>query len=295
MGVVKNKNKWTVLDIIKWGEDFFAKNSIDLPKLNIERILSFVLSCKRLDLYVDFDKPLNNNELDKIRQYVKQRVKGYPLQYIFGEVEFYDTVLKVKEGVLIPRPETELMVDYIVKDIQQSNREDEIFILDLGTGTGNIPIAIAKHVENCKLYAADNSPVALELAKQNADLNNVSDKIVFFKADIFEDWNRKTDTEFDYIISNPPYIPKDMIQTVQKDVYDNEPHEALFAGEKGTEFYHRIINVFKSWLNENGKFFFEIGIGQENVVETFFKDAGFLNINIYKDFNSIPRVMCGFK
>ena len=294
MGNLKNKTRWTVLDIIKWGEEFLGKNSIDLPRLNIERILSHVLGCKRLDLYLDFDKPLNSNELDTIKGFVQQRIKGYPLQYIIGEVEFYETVLKVKKGVLIPRPETELMVDYIVKDIQQSSREDETVILDLGTGTGNIPIAIAKHIENCKIYAADNSETALELAKENADYNKVSDKIVFFKADIFEDWNRKTETKFDYIVSNPPYIPNGS-ETVQKEVYDNEPHEALFAGEHGTEFYYRIINGFSGWINESGKFFFEIGIGQENTIKSFFNEIGFLNVNIYNDLNNIPRIMRAFK
>ena len=289
------KNKWSVLDIIKWGEKFFIENSICSPRLNIERILSHVLNCKRINLYLDFDKPLNNSELVLIKQYVKQRVKGYPLQYILGEVEFYDTVLKVKEGVLIPRPETELMVDYIINDIRKNDRADEICILDLGTGTGNIPISIAAHFENCKIYAADNSKIALELAQENADLNKVSDKIVFFKADIFEDWNRKTDTMFDYIVSNPPYIPNNMVHSVQKEVFDNEPHEALFAGELGTEFYHRIINGFNSWLKEKGKFFFEIGIGQEKLVKSYFNEIGFFNVDIYNDLNNIPRVMCGFK
>ncbi|MCD6461097.1 peptide chain release factor N(5)-glutamine methyltransferase [bacterium] len=295
MSVVENKNGWTVLNIIKWGEDFFSKKSIESPRLNIERILSYVLKCKRLDLYLDFDKPLNNEELSKIKSYLKQRAKGYPLQYVLGEVEFYDTVLKVRQGVLIPRPETELLVDYIVKDIKKKASETKIFILDLGTGSGNIPIAIAKSIENCKIYSADNSQIALKLAEENAVYNGTADKIVFFKADIFEDWNRKTDIKFDYIVSNPPYIPENMVHTVQEIVYKNEPHEALFAGQQGTEFYQRIINFFNSWLNENGKFFFEIGIGQQDIIEKFFNGIGFNNIQVYEDLNNIARIMCGYK
>ncbi len=283
--------QWTTLSIINWGDDYLRKHEIEFPRLTIELLLTKLFNCKRIDLYLQYDKPLTPEELTSLKAMLKERVKGRPLQYILGEVDFFDTNLLVKEGVLIPRPETELLVEAIVADINTYYRKETPVLLDLGTGSGNISIAVAKKCQSCKIFACDISSEALDLAKENAIRNNVEDKIQFFKADILQDWSRKTETKFDYIVSNPPYIANDDNRYLSKEVLNYEPHEALFAGDRGTEFYERIVDYFSSWLVADGAMFFEIGIHQRQAVVQFLQEQGFYDIAVIDDLKSIPRVI----
>jgi len=282
---------WSVIDIINWGTSYFEQSRIESPRLNIELILTKVLECKRIDLYMQFDKPLQESELADIKVFVRQRAEGKPIQYIIGEVEFYNTLIKVNESVLIPRPETEIMVDLLIQDVFKSDIDWEPVVLDIGTGSGNIAIALAKQIAKCRLYAFDKSERALETAKKNAELNKVAEKINFFRADIMENWIRKSELEFDYIVSNPPYISYKEKEAVSKEVTDYEPAEALFAGEDGTEYYDRIISYFGNWLKPGGKIFMELGINQAEKVNNMLETSGFKEINIKNDYHNIPRVI----
>ncbi|MDX9702654.1 MAG: peptide chain release factor N(5)-glutamine methyltransferase [Candidatus Auribacterota bacterium] len=283
--------EWTILSIIKWGDEYLHRHEIEFSRLTIELMLAKIYNCKRIDLYLQYDQPLTPDELKNLKQMVKERIKGRPLQYILGEVDFFDTNLLVCEGVLIPRPETELLVEAIVADIDTYKTENCPVILDLGTGSGNISIAVAKKCDSCKIFACDISSKALDIAKENAVRNNVADKINFFKADILHDWNRKTKTEFDYIVSNPPYVSLKDKRELSREVLDFEPHEALFSGERGTEFYERIIDYFSSWLKPDGAMFFEIGINQKQPVLQFLQEKGFYDISMIDDLKRIPRVV----
>ncbi len=297
MNNILNKNQtgtWTVLDIINWGDGYLKARNVESPRLNIEYLLAKIFECKRLDLYLAFDKPLNKNELDSIKRLVKQRVEGRPLQYIIGEVEFCDTVLNVREGVLIPRPETELLVECLLDDVA-GKESKPLVILDLGTGSGNIAIAIAKKIEKCKIFAVDLSEKALDIAKENAVINGVEDKIHFFKADMMKDWSRKTATDFDYIVSNPPYVPLSDKNTLSRDVVDYEPNEALFAGEDGLDYYRRIVSCFSGWIKKGGGLFLELGIHQSESVRKLLVDAGFSDIKLKDDYQEIHRVIYAVK
>lgn len=287
----QTEKTWSIVDVIRWGESFFHEKGIEMARLTIESILTHVLNCKRIDLYLLFDKPLIHDELARIRQLVQERIAGKPLQYILGTVEFYDTTLTVCKDVLIPRPETELMVDLVVKDIKKVHNAENVIILDLGTGSGNIAISLAKKIETCKIFAADISSKALEIARKNAHTNGVCEKIHFFQADMMRPWKRTTDMEFDYIVSNPPYVSLKDAGALPKEVYNYEPHEALFAGEQGTEFHQKIINCFGKWLKPAGKMYLELGIGQDEAVRTLFSNAGFHDISTEKDYHSIPRII----
>lgn len=298
MSNILNKNHsgvWTVLEIINWGEEYLKKHSVESPRLNIEYILTKIFECKRLDLYLAFDKPLNKKELDSIKRLVKQRIEGRPLQYIIGEVEFCDTVLNVREGVLIPRPETELLVECLLDDMAVNKKSEPLVILDLGTGSGNIAIAIAKKIKKCKIFAVDISEKALDIAKENAVINGVEDKIHFFKADMMKDWSRKTTTDFDYIFSNPPYVPLSDRDTLARDVVDYEPNEALFAGEDGLDYYRRIISYFSGWIKKGGRLFLELGVHQSESVKKMLADAGFSDITLKDDYHQIHRVIYAVK
>lgn len=284
------KQHWTTLSIIQWGEEYFAKHGIEFPRLTIELMLTKLYSCNRIDLYLQYDKPMTPDELQQVKKMVKERLDGRPLQYILGEVDFFDTRLNVGEGVLIPRPETELLVEAVLNDIRKRNGSPAPVILDLGTGSGNIAIAIAKNCQSCKIFACDISSKSLEIAAANAARNGVADQIQFFKADMMADWNRSTATQFDYIVSNPPYIPLSDKNQLTRDVLDYEPHEALFAGDRGTEFYERIATYFGQWLVPQGAIVFEIGIHQKRPVAAILEQAGFTDISVTDDLKGIPRV-----
>lgn len=285
---------WNTLDIIKWGEQYLCDKHIEMPRLCVEMLLGSVLQCRRIDLYTNYDKPLNHIELSQIKSKILECAQGMPIQYIIGEVEFYDTTLKVTPDVLIPRPETEILVDQAVSFLQNVSC-DAPTILDLGTGSGNIAIALAKKIPTGRVYAADISEKALAVAEQNAQLNNVENRITFFKADIMHDWQRQSSTTFDIIVSNPPYINTAEMENLPVSVKKYEPHEALLGGIYGTEFYERIINYFSVWLKPEGKLFFEIGIGQEEKITSLLNASGFMHVETTPDLHNIARVIAASK
>ncbi|RJP56695.1 MAG: peptide chain release factor N(5)-glutamine methyltransferase [Candidatus Auribacter fodinae] len=289
--IIQNKKVWQILDVINWGKDYLEQHSVELPRLVIETLLMSVLKCKRIDLYMQHDKPLTAEELGEVKKGVLECVEGKPLQYIVGEVEFYDTILTVTQDVLIPRPETEILVDAVIRDYSSSSHDGEVSVLDIGTGSGNIAIAIAKKIENCRIFAADISSKAIEVAKKNAIRNKVEKKITFFTADIMQNWKRSSSLQFEYIVSNPPYIPENEVLPLS--VRDYEPHQALFAGCDGLLFYERIVTSCSGWLKKGGKLFFEIGIHQHSRVDRLMTDNGYCNVSFINDLQGIARVARG--
>jgi release factor glutamine methyltransferase len=213
---------WTVLKMLEWGTTYFQSHGIPSPRLSIEWLLAEVLHLKRLDLYLQFDRPLRQQELDQLRDWVRRRKQYEPLQYITGSTEFYDCTLKVNPDVLIPRPETELMVDLLLK----RHTEDSLKILDVGTGSGCIAIALKKARPKWELVAVDISEAALKTAQQNAKLNQV--EIDFRHVDAFALTSDLAAESFDIIVSNPPYIPPNEFEDIDQEVKAYEPHLALF-------------------------------------------------------------------
>lgn len=216
---------WTVLKMLEWGTTYFQSHGIPSPRLSIEWLLAEVLHLKRLDLYLQFDRPLRQQELDQLRDWVRRRKQHEPLQYITGSTEFYHCTLQVNPYVLIPRPETELMVDLLLK----RHTEDSLSVLDVGTGSGCIAIALKKARPNWELVAVDISEAALKTAQQNAKLNQV--EIDFRHADAFALTSDLAGESFDIIVSNPPYIPPNEIEDIDQEVKAYEPHLALFHSD----------------------------------------------------------------
>ena len=225
-------------------------------------MLAEVLNCKRLELYLSFDKPLKEDELNRYREFIRKRGLRIPLQYIIGYVEFFGLKLTVNANVLIPRPETELLVEKIVNDYSNS---ESIRILDIGSGSGNISIAISKNIKNSNVLGIDISEKALEVAKQNAENNLVQDNIEFMKFDIKADDITKLG-KFDIIVSNPPYVSSSDYQNLEPELKDYEPIEALTDNSDGISFYKKIISSSKVLLNNNGKIYFEIGKDQHKEI-----------------------------
>jgi len=279
----------TVLEALNLSTEYLNKKGIESARLNAELMLAHILNCKRLQLYLMFDRPLDENELSLYREFLARRAKREPLQYILGEVEFYNIKLKVNQDVLIPRPETELLVEKIVKDY--SHKSDFKF-LDIGIGSGNISIALLVNLPNSQGVGIDISDSALALAKSNAEFNLVKDRLELIHFDILKD-DIQLLGKFDAVISNPPYVSSEDFETLEPELKVYEPHIALTDFYNGLTFYRKIISIAHSLLKEEGKVYFEIGKGQSNEVKALMEDSRIKNLNIIKDYQGIERIICG--
>ncbi len=284
------KKIWTILDLITWGTDYLTEKQFDDARLNIELMLAHVLRFKRIQLYTSFDKPLSDEELFRFKELLKRRLTNEPLQYILGETEFMGLKFAVDKRVLIPRPETELLVEKAVKLTKEKfPNEQTISILDIGTGSGCIAVSLAKTIPLSRIVAIDESSEALEVAKQNASQNSVAERIQFYQMDIFELDVKSFSQKFHCIISNPPYISKKEFQSISKEVRDFEPNFALTDEGDGLKFYPAIAQVAKDLLIENGIVGVEHAYNQSESVQKIFKDFGFKLIITLKDSQNILR------
>ncbi len=280
----------TILEAIKLSTEYLEKKGIESARLNSELMLADMLNCKRLDLYMTFERPLKDEEVDKLRQWISRRGKNEPLQYILGKADFYGLQFEVDSSVLIPRPETEILVDHI---ISQNKYRPKLDVLDIGTGSGILPILLALNLPESNLTAIEISPSAINLAEKNANKHSVSDRINFLNQDIF--CTEFSAQSFDLIVSNPPYVALSEYLTLQKEIVDFEPKEAVTDEGDGFKFYSFIAEKAKLWLKDSGKLYFELGKGQYSFVEEKMKMVGYSNISVTKDLASIERVIQGSK
>ena len=279
----------TVLEAISKSTEFLEKRKIESPRANAEQLLAHVLKCKRLELYLAFDRPLKQDETDIYRDLVVRRGKTEPLQYIIGSVEFYGMDFKVNPSVLIPRPETEILIERILESL---DKEESVEILDIGTGSGNIAVALAKNLPNSKVTAVDISDDALEVARENSELNNIYEQISLYKIDFVND-NDLNEGKYDLIVSNPPYVSiKDYFE-LEPELKDYEPKIALTDNGDGLDFYRNICPKAKNLLNKGGKIFIEVGMGQALEVKNILLNNGYSSIEIFKDYSNIERVVKG--
>ncbi|MDR3625671.1 MAG: peptide chain release factor N(5)-glutamine methyltransferase, partial [Ignavibacteriaceae bacterium] len=251
--------------------------------------LAKVLNCKRLDLYLAFDRPLIENELAIYRDFLKRRSKNEPLQYIVGSVEFYGLEFIVNRSVLIPRQETEILVETI---INENKERENLKILDIGTGSGIIAVCLAKYLNQPKIFAVDTSAEALAVAKENAKVNQVEEKINFVQQDINDDV-LSLGNEFDIVVSNPPYISNEEFSKLEPELRIYEPRVALTDNSDGFSFYKTIVRKSNTLLKDKGKIYFEVGQGQYSQVKDILAQDNFNNINIHKDYLNIERVVYG--
>jgi release factor glutamine methyltransferase len=279
----------TVLESIKLSTDYLTGKGIESPRTNAELLLADIINCKRLDLYLLFDRPLSEIELQRYREYIKRRGNFEPLQYILGKVEFYSLELKVNQSVLIPRPETELLVENI---INQFSKERELRILDVGCGSGNISISLAVSLETANIITTDVCQEALQLAKENAERHNVSDRIKFINHDIIKN-DLNNFLMFDIIVSNPPYVSRESFSSLQREIKDFEPRNAVTDESDGYKFFRKISEKAVSKLLAKGKLFFEIAQGQSDEVRKIMEQNHFINITVIKDYQNIDRIVYG--
>lgn len=265
-----------------------AKHLSENPLFEAEQMVMAVCNLDRTELVLKGRNDVSEEEIEKVNDMVLRRLKGEPLQYIIGECEFMSLKFYTERGVLIPRSDTETLVEKIL-DFTDENKEYKV--LDICTGTGCIGISIANYRKKAEVKLLDISDIAINLAKRNIILNNVNDRVFAEKEDILKDYPKE---KYDIIVSNPPYIESDVIDTLQVEVKDYEPHLALDGGKDGLIFYRRIADIAPKMLNVGGILAFEIGYNQgSKVLELMEKN--FYNIQIIKDLCGNDRVVIGIR
>lgn len=283
--IAKKKENWTIIDLINWGEDYFNKNQFESPKQEIEWLLCDLLNYKRVDLYVNFEEIVSPGKLAQLKKWIKKRLNRMPLQYITGNTEFYGNKFFLNKDVLIPRPETERLVDISLQCIEKINDPN---ILEVGTGSGCISISLALKREDAHILSLDISDNALIKAKENADYHK-TENVRFTKVDIL---NELPDGKFDIIISNPPYISYDEMQDIMIDVKDFEPELALTDYRDGLLFYDRLSDIGPTLIKKGGWMLLEVGINDHpNKVMSLFESKGYKNIDLLTDYNNNKRVL----
>ncbi len=275
---------WTIGGIIDRSRQYLAKNGVESPRLDAEILLCHILGKERIQLYVQFDQPLQKAELDAYRDFIVRRGKGEPVAHIVGRRAFLRMELVVNENVLVPRPETELLAEATVK---LCRRFSESRILDIGTGSGALALGILSGVLSANAVAVDISETALAVAKLNAEKNHLAERVTFISSDIY---NGLSGEKFHIIVSNPPYIPTGELAGLSREVR-HEPVLALDGGRDGLDYYRRIIGGAGEHLLPDGCVAVEVGAGQAPAVVGLAKENGFCEIKILKDYAGIERIV----
>ena len=277
---------WTVLKVLQWTTGYLQQAGVENGRLDGELLLAAALGLDRVGLYLNYDRPMAPAELESFREFVKRRARREPLQYILGTTEFWSLPFKVTPAVLIPRADTEILVEEALKRARGASA-----ILDVGTGSGAIAVAMAHELPEAQVVAIDCSPQALAVARDNAVLNGVDGRISFRVGDLFV----LEPGEYDLVLSNPPYIPAADIPALMPEVRDHEPRGALVGGEDGLEAYRALTRQVPALLKDKGWLLVEVGLGQAETVVSLLEVAGLINIEVRADYAGIPRVVGGQK
>jgi release factor glutamine methyltransferase len=284
---------WTVRELMKSAMEHLQQKGFDDARLTVELLLAHALDIQRIQLYLQFDRPLTTGELASFRMLFERRLKREPVQYIIGSTSFMGLHFAVDPRVLIPRPETETLIEQAMLMCQQYPNDTPIYILEVGTGSGNIAVALAKYIKQAHVTAIDISKEALMVAEENARRHSLESRIQFSLIDIFHRTDDVFRTRFDLVVSNPPYIPKDEWEQLHVEIRDFEPSMALTDGQDGFQFYHRIAGLVPEILKSGGALMVEVGYHQAEKVAHVLKHAGLNQLQITNDLQGIPRVVSG--
>ena len=288
-------NEWTILKVLTWTTSYFKSNEIESPRPSAEILLAHLLETTRVDLYLKYDQPLNSKELKKYKTLIKRRTAREPVAYITGVKEFWSLELAVTKDVLIPRPETECLVEASLLILSAASAGNcklkPMHILDLGTGSGAIVLALAKERPMHFYFASDCNIKTIKVAKNNAKKNNLDEKVSFFTGDWLSPVNDKK-ISFDMIISNPPYIRTQDIAGLQPEICEYEPLTAFDGKEDGLNSLKHIICSAHNLLKRYGTLIFEIGHDQRDAVSRIIENCGqYENVVLSKDYSGHYRVV----
>jgi release factor glutamine methyltransferase len=283
--------QWTIQKLLAWITDYLTQHGVDAPRLSAELLLSHVLELKRIELYTQFDKPVAKQHLDRLHHLVKRAAQYEPVAYLVGRTEFYSLQLEVDPHCLIPRPETELLVQKAVEWLR--TRDGVQYVCDLCTGCGCIAVAIARNVPNARVTATDISDAALTIAARNVEKHQLTDRVELLHGDLFEPLVPHLDvTQWDLIVCNPPYVSTVEYETLDKNVKDYEPPLALVAGADGLDIYRRIGADVDRYLKPGGTLLLEIGYAQGPAVREMLETKDlFAEITVEKDAGNNDRIV----
>ena len=279
-------DRWTVLQVLDWTADRFADAGIESPRVDAEVLLAHCLGVERIRLYMDFDKPLHQEERARFRPAVKRRLGREPVAYIVGKREFWSLSLSVNRDVLVPRPETELLVEKALERIPDGEPK---VVVDVGTGSGAVALAIAKEKPDARVHATDTCPGALTVARKNADQHEA--EVTFHQGDLLE--ALPPDIRPDIIVSNPPYIAEAELEALEPEVRQWEPRQALAGGKDGLDLIRTLVSQAAQRLLPGGHLLLEIGHTQGESVSNLLKQKGFEAVEVHLDLAEKPRVVSG--
>ncbi|MDY6824261.1 MAG: peptide chain release factor N(5)-glutamine methyltransferase [Thermodesulfobacteriota bacterium] len=259
-------SEWTILDVLKWTAGFFGDRQVEGAQLSAELLLAHTLGLNRLDLYLRYDQPLSAEELSTCRELIKRRAAGEPVAYIVGEKAFWSMTLSVTPEVLIPRPDTECLVETALACLPAEAVDADAFrVMEPGTGSGAVVLAMAGAAPHCHFFAFDRSPAAVAVARDNARRQNLLDHVAFFVSDWFSAF-RTAGERFDLIVVNPPYIAAAEIDGLAPEIRRFEPRDALDGGQDGLQAIRHIVAAAPDFLKPAGRLMLEIGWDQKNDV-----------------------------
>jgi len=288
---VRSSSEWTIGQLLDWTRGHFASRSVEAPRLCAEILLAAAMGCRRIDLYARFGELPTDAQRAQYREWVRRAAEHEPIAYLVGTREFYSLEFKVTTDVLIPRPETELLVEQALAWCEARSRDHDR-LLDVGTGSGCIAITVAVRQPAAHVVATDLSPAALRVAADNAARHGVADRLTFIEADGLDLPAAVAGDRFDLLLSNPPYIPEARPDLVDRNVRDYEPHAALFVPGDGLDFYRRLAGGAAALLRPGGAIMVEVGYDQADAVAQVFAEAGgMVPVGRFKDLQGIERVL----
>jgi len=274
----------TVLEVLQSTTGYFQKRNIDSPRLNAEHLLAHVLSRKRMELYLDFERRLRESELAPLRELVKRRGSGEPLQHLLGTVEFCGRSFRCDKRALVPRPETEQLVELLISHFKPETACSRM--VDVGTGSGVIALTLAAEFPKAEIVGADISEEALMLARENAERLGLVDRIRFLRSNLLE----SVEPDFDVIAANLPYVSTEDRQNLSREVL-HDPEVALFAGARGDELVRQLIVQAPAWLRPGGMLALEVGIGQSETLVAALAEKNYRDILTEKDYSGVIRFL----
>jgi release factor glutamine methyltransferase len=281
-----------VLQAIQRSAEYLAGKGVDSPRLQAELLLAQVLALPRMRLYLEFERPLLEPAIQKLRDLVRRRGHREPLQHLVGSVCFCGLTLAVGPNALIPRPETELLAErgwQFLIELKNRAPGQAPVALDFGVGSGCLALALAAKCDTAVVHGVDISLPALELARTNASSLGLSERVTFHHSDGFN--ALPPELRFNLIISNPPYIPQAEIESLQPEVRNHDPHVALDGGTDGLDFYRRLAAESRPWLLPGGKIMVEFGDGQEQAVQDLFVRQNWIVDSLVRDYTQRPRIL----
>jgi len=281
LGVIKER-RMTVLEVLQGTTGYFEKHNVENPRLNAEHLLAHVLGRKRIELYLEFERVLKESELAPLRDLVKRRGEGEPLQHLLGNVEFCGLIFLCDKRAMVPRPETEELVEFLESEMRNAKSE----ILDVGTGSGVIALSLASEFPEAQILAVDISDDALGLAQANAARLNLAGRVRFLKSDLLEN----VEGTFDLVVANLPYVSTQHRHTLSREVL-HDPAVAVFASARGDELIRELIAQAPSRLRPGGMLAVEIGIGQSEALLSVLAEKNYRDIFSKNDYSGVTRFL----